>query len=528
MAVMASIPKTIGQLGEANVEGWVVENSKWLTQVLDKHTAILQEQEVEKYQAAYDGKIESIDLRDKAKGDDTNNKLHANVAQLIIDTVVDYLIAKQPIYTVEDDTQQDKDTKEADLVTEYRKELMGILQTEKAQLVLAEWLRQGSIAGYGVVIAWVDENGEIDFDEFPIQEAIPVYDTRGRLRLLVRRYDIEAEDEGRIKTITKLEIYDEKYITYLISNEAGDGFTLDPDESATGNPIEHKAGRIPASIFINGAAATYETRLKRAGTSDLGNGVYSLLEAYAHALSDKANLASYLQDQYLLLKGVDTDEKEVVKMRKARALALKSKDSDASFIAQSQEDMAVENYLKRLLDTIYDVTFTPKVNDLNGATATEIKMKYAPLDIKAGKKEVFFIVAIKQLVTVLTDLLNAKKLGKEAHDVLADKEKLEARQDLYKASWFKLSLNRNLPQNYKEIADIVALLSGKVADSYLIELLWFIDDPIKALAEMKAQKLADAKMNMASMGYDGEFTDTGTDEGDVDDKDGTNGTKVEV
>lgn len=521
MAVMNKIPKTLASLGTANAKAWVADNEKFIKAVIDKHDAQVTEMEVEKYQQAYDGYLESVDLREKNRGDDTNYKLFVNLSQLIIDTVVDYLIAKPPIYTVEDNEQADADTTEAEIVKEYRKEILGLLQKEEAQLVLAEQLRQGSIGGYSVVIAWVDEEGAIDFAEFPIQEAIPVFNTRGKLKLLIRKYEVEVEDEsGQSDKLLKLEIYDDKYVTYLVGNANGDGYELDPDEQETGNPVEHKAGRIPCSIFINATPARYDKRVKKAGTSDLGNGVFTMLEAYAHGLSDKANLADYLQDQYLLLKGVDTDEKEVVKMRKARAIALKSDKSDASFIAQSQEDTAVENYLIRLRDTIHDVTFTPKINDLQGATATEIKMKYAPLDIKAGKKELFFVVALKQLIEVLTDFLNAKKLKLAVpYDLLHDKAAVLKRADIYRPEWLTFQLNRNLPQNFKEIADIVAELSDKVPDSYLYELLWFMDDPVKALAEMKKQKAdkleAETKAGIAAMGYGSEFTGTGSTNTDV-------------
>lgn len=521
MAVLSKIPDALekkqGLATTADAEAWVKENSEFLKTALAKHDAWIKASQIDKYQAAYDGDLEEIAARDKAKGDDTNYKLVANYAQLIIDTIVDYMIGKTPVWTVEDNDQEDSDTTEAEIVTAYRKDLLALLKEEQAQRVLAEQLRQGSIACYSGVIAWVDENGQIDYEEFPAQEIIPIMDTKGRVKMVIRAYDVEVVTDGEeVSNIKKLEVYDGRYITYIQSDETGTTFEVDQDEVATGNPIEHKAGRIPVSLFFNGTAASYKTRLKRAGTSDLGTGVYDLLVAYSHGLSDKANLADYLQDQYLKLKGVDVDEKEVIKMRKARAIALKSKDADADFIAQDQNDQAVENYLNRLENTIYDTTFTPKLNKLEGATATEIKMKYAALDIKAGKKEIYFRGAVIQLIDILTDLLNAKILienGTESpYEVLSDPEAMEGRDDLYKSEWLTFTFNRNLPQNYKEIADIVAELSGKVPDSYLIELLWFVDDPVKALAEMKAQQeqaaKATAKANMAAMGYDSSFQDT--------------------
>lgn len=526
MAVFSSIPQTLSQLiktGNITPEAaaqWALDNSEFLSNALAKHSAWIKESKIEKFQAAYDGYLEEIEAREKAKGDDTNYKLVSNYAQIIIDTVVDYMIAKPPVWTVEDQQQGDNETKETEILTEYRKAITALLQQEQGQRVLAEQLRQGSIACYSGVIAWVDEEGQIDYEEYPAQEIIPIMDVRGRVKMVIRVYEVDVVTEGTTTgTIKKLEVYDSKFILYLKSDEAGTNFEIDPEEVATGNPIQHMAGRIPVSLFFNGTAASYKSRLRRAGTSDLGSGVLDLIVAYSHGLSDKANLADYLQDQYLKLKGVDVDEKEVIKMRKARAIALKSKDADADFIAQDQNDQAVENYLTRLEDTIYDTTFTPKISKLDGATATEVKMKYAALDIKAGKKEIYFRGAIMQLIEILTDLLNAKILidanVEDPYEILSDPDLRNKNEKLYKSEWLTFTLNRNLPQNNKEIADIVAALSGKVPDTYLYELLWFVDDPVKALAEMKAQNKATAdaaaKSSMTAMGFGSEFQSTGTD-----------------
>lgn len=513
MAVVAVIPETLAQLTgavEASAPAWAKDNGAWIKRIIEQHKGFLSEEGIPKLQAAYDGMLDSIDIRDKNRGDDINNKLQVNYAQLIIDTVVDYLTGKPIVWTVEEVEGEQKA-----LMAEYREAIIPLLRKEEAQRVLAEQLRQGSIGGYGCIIAWVNEAGAIDFDEYPLNEIIPVYDTRGRLALVVRYYEVEDQDiSGKPITLTRVEVYDEKYVAYYVSTENGEGFELDDTEVETGNPVEHKAGRIPVSIFVNGTPARYEKRRKKNGVSDLANGVLTLLEAYAAGLSDKANYVEYLQDAYLLLKGVDVDEKEVLKMRKARAIALANKESDAEFIAQEQQDDAVEHYLDRLKDTIHDQTQTPKLNDLEGTTATEIRMKYAALDIKAGKKELYFVAAVKQLIAVLTDMLNAKRLtdaGVNDPEALYDMltGAVKPRVPLYLAEWLQFTINRNLPQNFKEIADIVALLAGKVPDSYLYELLWFIDDPVAALEEMKKQKDEDTKRaSTLALGLDNEFAGT--------------------
>lgn len=526
MAVATVVPETLAKYIDpraalAAAPDWIADNGAWIKRLIDQHRAWIEAEGIETYQAAYDGFLQSVEDREKARGDDINHKLQVNYAELIIDAPVDYMLGKPIVWTIEDpDEEADKK-----VIEEYRKDLLQLLRSEESQRILAEQLRQGGIAGYSPIISWVDEAGNIDYDEFPVQEVIPVYDTRGRLVLVLRYYQVEDPDQdGNLIAKTRVEVYDERYVTYYLATEDGQGYELDEDEALTGNPVEHKAGRIPVSIFVNGTPARYEKRQKKNGVSDLANGLLTLLENYAHVMSDKANTVENLLDQYLLLKGVDTDQNEVLKMRKARAIALKSKESDAAFIAQQQEDQAVENHLDRLQKAIHDMAKIPRMNDLSGTTATEIKVKFLPLDIKAGKKELYFSTAIKQLIKILTDLLNARRLALagvfDPYDVLTGETKPPASVPLYNADWVAFTVNRNLPQNFKEIADIVAELAGKVPDSYLYELLWFVDDPVAALEEMKKQNDEAAKRGLTAMGYGGEFGDTGAGNSGGDSGDG--------
>lgn len=525
MAVVNVIPETLAKYVDptaalAAAKGWIADNGTWIKKLIDQHKAWINEEGVETYQAAYDGYLEKIDTRDKSRGDDTNHKLQVNYAELVIDAPVDYMLGKPIVWTVEDpDGEADKK-----LIEQFRKDFLALVRNEEAQRILAEQLRQGGIGGYSPIIGWVDENGDIDYDEFPIQEVIPVYDTRGRLALVIRYYIVEdTTEDDQIVTRTRVEVYDDRYVTYYISVNDGEGYELDEAEAETGNPVEHKAGRIPVSIFVNGTPARYEKRQKKNGVSDLANGVLSLLENYAEGMSDKANYVDYLQDAYLLLSGVDVDQNEVLKMRKARAIALKAKESTATFISQSQEDKAVESHLDRVKKTIHDMAKIPQLNDLQGATATEIKLKYACLDIKAGKKELYFSSAIKQLVKVLTDLLNARRLADagvdDAYDILTGRQKPPKSVVLYNHEWVAFTINRNLPQNFLEIAQIVAALADKVPDAYLYELLWFIDDPVKALEDMKKQREESAKQGLTAMGLGGEFSSTGNNGGNTNNDD---------
>lgn len=507
MAVSNYIPQTLAEMTVVNkavAERWIKDNAAWVATMIEKHTAWIKDTDVSMYQAAYDGELEEIEKRTKARDGGTENKLISNYVQIIVDTLVDYMLGKSPIYTVEDPDQDDEETEEREIITEYRKKIMKLLQN-KALLEFSALLRELCISGYGSIIVWVDETGAIDYKEYPVDEIVPVYDGRGRLRLVMRKYTVDVWENGGEVTKYRLEVYDKRYVTYYIGESEGT-YSLDPAETVTGNPIEHYAGRIPVVVCQNQLPAKYEERIKGYGKSDLAYGVVPLSVAYCHGVSDKANLMEYLQDQYLCLTGVDVDENEVLKMRKARALALKNKESKADFIAQSQDDNAVENGLTRMKNDIFDTTNTPRLSELEGATATEIRMKYSGLDIKAGKKEPLLIQAFTQFLSILTDLLNTQKLIADGaqtgtYETITTPELIELRDDLYQSEWVSVTISRNLPQNNKELADIVAELADIVPDSYLYELLWFIDDPQKALEEMKAQKKEASKNSLTAIGY---------------------------
>ena len=507
MAVSNYIPQTLAEMTVVNkavAERWIKDNAAWVATMIEKHTAWIKDTDVSMYQAAYDGELEEIEKRTKARDGGTENKLISNYVQIIVDTLVDYMLGKSPIYTVEDPDQDDEETEEREIITEYRKKIMKLLQN-KALLEFSALLREMCISGYGSIIVWVDETGAIDYKEYPVDEIVPVYDGRGRLRLVMRKYTVDVWENGGEVTKYRLEVYDKRYVTYYIGESEGT-YSLDPAETVTGNPIEHYAGRIPVVVCQNQLPAKYEERVKGYGKSDLAYGVVPLAVAYCHGVSDKANLMEYLQDQYLCLTGVDVDENEVLKMRKARALALKNKESKADFIAQSQDDNAVENGLTRMKNDIFDTTNTPRLSELEGATATEIRMKYSGLDIKAGKKEPLLTQAFTQFLSILTDLLNTQKLNADGaqtgtYETITAPELIELRDDLYQSEWVSVTISRNLPQNNKELADIVAELADIVPDSYLYELLWFIDDPQKALEEMKAQKKEASKNSLTAIGY---------------------------
>mgnify|MGYP000320905909 CR=1 FL=1 len=105
MAVSSYIPQTLAEMKKVNqvtAERWIKDNASWVAAMVAKHDSWIKDNAVDLYQAAYDGELDEIEQRDKARDGGTENKLVSNYVQIIIDTLVDYMLGKSPIYTVED------------------------------------------------------------------------------------------------------------------------------------------------------------------------------------------------------------------------------------------------------------------------------------------------------------------------------------------------------------------------------------------------------------------------------------------
>ena len=81
MAVSTFIPQTLAEMptvSTAVAERWIIDNNKWVANVIAKHDSWVKDSGVELYQAAYDGELDEIEQRSKARDGGTENKLISN------------------------------------------------------------------------------------------------------------------------------------------------------------------------------------------------------------------------------------------------------------------------------------------------------------------------------------------------------------------------------------------------------------------------------------------------------------------
>lgn len=88
MAVSSYIPQTLAEMKKVNqvtAERWIKDNASWVAAMVAKHDSWIKDNAVDLYQAAYDGELDEIEQRDKARDGGTENKLVSNYVQIIID-----------------------------------------------------------------------------------------------------------------------------------------------------------------------------------------------------------------------------------------------------------------------------------------------------------------------------------------------------------------------------------------------------------------------------------------------------------
>lgn len=114
MAVSSFIPQTLAEMQNVNqttAERWIKDNSAWVANIVAKHDSWIKDNAVDMYQAAYDGELDEIAQRDKARDGGTENKLISNYVQIIVDTLVDYMLGKSPIIRWKTQTRTTKKQK---------------------------------------------------------------------------------------------------------------------------------------------------------------------------------------------------------------------------------------------------------------------------------------------------------------------------------------------------------------------------------------------------------------------------------
>jgi len=306
-----------------------------------------------------------------------NNKVISPFYNELVDQKADYILGKKP--TIANKKESDKN-KLTELIT--RK--------------FFKFLKKSTVGASNKGIEWghvfVNEKGEFDFIVIPAEQIIPDYDSNYKNKLLsiMRYYYVDAQDsKGNLVQRTKVEIWDDKQVTFYIEDEKGEYIKdgLEPE-----NPRPHwrevlKQNKTVVSSDAKdwGEVPFFPLLNNDISISDLRR-VKTLNDLYDVVLSGFGNQIEDLKEIHVVIKNyAGTDNEELVQMFKESNFIKVSGDGGAEPLELTIPVAAKESIMKILKENIYiagrGVDYTGLA--LNNPTNLTLKFMFARLDLKA-------------------------------------------------------------------------------------------------------------------------------------------------
>lgn len=401
-----------------------------LKKYIEKHRALV----TSRYKKLYDAYIGDypILLYDKKESYKPDNRIVVNFAKYIVDTMNGFFIGI-PIKV----SSTDK------VISEYVNLLDSYNDQDDNN---AELSKICSMYGKGYEMYYVDSNGLIRIIYLNPMEAFMIYDdTVEQNPICFVNYFIN-EDEVMSGTL-----YD-GCIKREFSDKDGLHFI---DE---GNI--HGFDGVPATEFIENEErmAVFES-------------VYSQINEYNKAISEKANDVDYFADAYMKILGAKLDEVSQNNIRSNRIINFEGDSAEkmvVEFMDKPNSDATQENLINRLERLIFQNSMIANLNDENFGTSSGIALKYKLLSMSnlAKTKE-----------RKVTSGMNRR------YRIIFSNPVNSLHSDDFVKLQYKFT--QNFPANVLEEAQIAAQFSGITSKETQLGVISVIDDVSKELEAIK-------------------------------------------
>lgn len=315
-----------------------------------------------------------------------------------------------------------------------------------------ELFRKACIYGHAWEYFYQDENAETKMTVFNPIELFAVYDdtVKNRALFAIRygRHSIESENAG----VAFGEILTRDSIREF-------------DNGKLGEEIINPYGMIPC--------VEYRLNDERMGIYEEVTG---LVEAYNHAIGEKANDVDAFAEAYLAVLGAEIDETGYYKIRDNRLINLygtnDAKDILVQFLQKPTADGTQENLLNRLENLIYQTSMVANISDESFGNAT------------SGTALAYKLQAMSNLALGF-DRKIEKSLRKR-YKIFCSLSTNVSNKDAWKD--IEIRTSRNLPKNIPEEAQTAAQLSGIVSQETQLSVLSIVPDVSAEIERIESEK----------------------------------------
>ncbi|MEC1772827.1 phage portal protein [Schinkia azotoformans] len=383
-----------------------------------------------------------------------NNKIATSYPSTIIDTVVGYFAARPISYISKSGNEQ------------FLNDLQDVLFLNDSEDTDAEIVKDFSIFGKSYEYMWVDQAGQIRFAEYSPLEMAVVKDRKDNIQFAFRYWTEKVDN----KSITKVELYNDVGIYYLISDD-GENFVTDPNEESK----PHFFGEVPVSIYKNNdeEIGDFEKQIP-------------MIDQLDKLLSDSSNELESWVNAYLVLAGYKGTQSEDIHKMKQDGVLLLDDVGQAKFLTKDINVNFQQNFFDTVDNLIHQQTATPKLTSeefSSNLSGIAIGFKLFGLESKSMIKERKMEKALRKRIRLITTILNLKK------------------NSSYSFADIRFNFVRNLPQNEAEIADQMTKLINIVDHETLLSWHPRIQEPSQVIKKLKEE---DDSVNLDDIGDDNE------------------------
>lgn len=313
------------------------------------------------------------------------------------------------------------------------------------------FLRSSLIYGKSYELHYVDEYGKPRFDLIDTREGVPVYANTITRDILyfIRFYPRSTLDSNDGYVV---EVYDGEYQERYYCGSEFTGLILQSREP-------HHYGQVPVIVLpLNDDE--YPIFYKIMGLQD----------AYNTLLSGEVDDFEAFCDAYLALTGMEVDEENVQAMKENRVLVI-PEGGDAKYITKSVSDTQIQNMLQNINDTIHKIANSPDFSQESFGVSSGIALRFRLLGFENTASAIAsnFKKALQKRIELICTILGITG----SDDVWRDVD---------------IIIDRNIPVNETEAANMVNTLRGLVSDKTLLTQLPFIADADAEMEAVKAQK----------------------------------------
>ncbi len=405
----------------------------------------------QKLQGYYEGESAILERRKKDPSK-SNNKIVSGYASYIVDIYQGMFVGNPITYS--------------SVNGEYLEELQDIFDANDEQDENSEITKMAGIKGIAYEIVYIDEDGEIAFNEIDADNMIAVYDTK-----------IQPEMIGAIR------LYSKKDPIFKVETAVAEVYTVDQiirfEKAGSSNyqevsREEHYFNEVPVVEFPNNDE--YIGDFER---------VISYIDAYDKTISDTANDFEEFTDAFLILTGMmGTDAEDITRMKNDRVLLTDGDKQGAEWLIKELNDTALENHKSRLNDDIHKFSKVPDMSDeqfAGNVSGIALQHKLLALEQVLAGKERKFKRALQKRIRLITEIFN--KFDKN-----------------YDYKEIDITFKRNIPVNVKEAVEIAGMLLGFTSTDTALAQLPMIDNIQTELEKIENERGAYPTFDLDAFG----------------------------